>query len=622
MKKTLFFFVLVITALRISAQAGNPDFSFGYQGVVKTPVGNNVDIGNAVAIQTDGKIVVAGECYDLNFNPDFSLVRYLTNGILDTTFGIKGKVIADFGGNGFGMPRSIIILKDGKILVAGTGVLRDLRMLQFKTNGTLDSSFGNNGKVVTTIPATSIWVTTANLQRDEKIVVAATTGIDTSYYFSLLRYNKNGVIDSSFGSGGIISTLMATSYEGCTGSAIQQDGKIVISGTSHPHGTDLEFSSARFLTTGVIDSTYGGAGKVYTKFNGFASIAKAVAFQHNGKIVIAGEAENDFALVRYNNDGSLDSTFGVYGVMRKNFFGQSLDRVKAMVIQSDDKIVLGGYMEGIVGSQFVIIRFNANGIYDNTFQGSLVPPSNNGTDKGWSLAIQNDGKIIMAGETSVQNGYPDFALIRFKACTTSKDTTWVSGCKNYNWRNKIFSKSGTYTDTTKNASGCDSIFVLKLSLGDVDTFLVVHPTELESYSITGNFQWIDCITQQPIPGATSNRFAPVKSGSYALVLTQNNCTDTTRCHYIEIGGSYAGKKAGVLFKVFPNPSDGIINIDLDGFYESVILTIKDLSGAVIHSDLYKETNKIRMPFNAAPGMYFIELTADDGNSSVIKLRKE
>jgi uncharacterized delta-60 repeat protein len=346
---------------------GSLDTSFGLGGQVITRVGNTNDFAKGVAIQSDGKIVVVGYSLNGGNKSDFAVVRYNADGLLDSSFGSGGKVTTQVG-NSTGAPRddeayAVSIQTDGKIIVAGTAVNNstyyDFALVRYNTNGLLDTAFGSGGIVTTAVGLHSDddRAHALALQPDGKIVAAGDGG--GSYGdFAVVRYNTNGVLDTSFGLGGtgIVTTPIGSYYDRGQALAIQADGKIVVAG----HYTTNSFGEAvavvRYNTNGSLDATFGSGGKVTTEI-GIFSYAYAVAIQSDGKIVAVGYNSAHFVVVRYRTDGSLDTSFGSGGIVT-TAIGAS-DQANAVAIQPDGKIVAAGYASvSITGNDFAVVRYD------------------------------------------------------------------------------------------------------------------------------------------------------------------------------------------------------------------------------------------------------------------------
>jgi uncharacterized delta-60 repeat protein len=229
----LFMSILVLVLSYNSfAQDGSLDLSFGNGGKVITPIGLGQDIGYSVAIQADGKIVMAGSSYIVN--DDFALSRYNSNGSLDLSFGTSGIVTTSIGSAG-DVAHSVAIQTDGKIVVAGYSYInnhRDFALTRYNTNGSLDTSFDTDGKVTTPIGSSTDEGYAVAIQADGKIVVAGTTFNGSIFDFALIRYNSNGSLDLSFDIDGIVTTHIGSGTSFGYAVAMQADGKIVVAGFS------------------------------------------------------------------------------------------------------------------------------------------------------------------------------------------------------------------------------------------------------------------------------------------------------------------------------------------------------------------------------------------------------
>jgi uncharacterized delta-60 repeat protein len=365
---------------------------------------------------------------------DFGLIRYNSDGSLDPGFGIAGKLTTDFFGN-FDQPNAVAIQLDGKIIAAGSAgqniSTADFAVVRYNASGSLDQGFGSGGKLVTDFFQNQDVATSIAVQADGKIVLAgwAEQGTTVSTAdFALARYNLDGSLDQSFGSGGKVTTDFFGSVDLAYGIALQPDGKLVAVGSVFNHGA-VDFGLARYNPDGSLDQTFGTGGKLTTDFAGKSDSAYCVALQRDGKIVAAGYASHgntaadiDFALARYNPDGSLDQAFGASGKRTVDFFGDA-DVVDGLAIQSDAKIVLAGYAShSSSASEFALARYNADGTLDQTFgTGGLRTTNLQGNsdddDIGRAVAIQADGSIVVAGNTErgLTSSTADFALVRYSS---------------------------------------------------------------------------------------------------------------------------------------------------------------------------------------------------------------
>jgi uncharacterized delta-60 repeat protein len=302
------------------AAPGDLDTTFNGTGKVTTDFSGGYDVGTSVAVQNDGKIVVAGAT---DLNSEFALVRYNPDGSLDTSFNGTGKVTIDFG-DGYENASSLAVQSNGKIVVAGVaagGGNGDFALVRFNTDGSLDTSFNGNGKVTTDIAGGNDSGESVAVQSDGKIVVAGYSNGGGNSDFALVRYNVNGSLDTSWNGTGKVTTDIGGGEDIGFSVAVQSDGKIVASGFSYSGG-GFGFAVVRYNVNGSLDTTFNLTGKVTTAINTYSS-GQSVAVQGDGKIVVAGYSNaggaSDISVARYNADGSLDTGFGGTGVVTHDF---------------------------------------------------------------------------------------------------------------------------------------------------------------------------------------------------------------------------------------------------------------------------------------------------------------
>src|SRR5262249_34207685 len=219
--------------LRYTAD-GSLDTSFADSGKVTTNVGTKYASAESVTIQSDGKIAVAGDSFNASGNNDFAVVRYNANGTLDTSFNETGKATADFGAHDYG--RSVAVHGDGRIVVTGYTTKsyeskKECALACFKANGSLDTTFNGTGKVTTNFGGDgNAEGRSVAVQTDGKIVVVGYATAGNTEEFALARYNADGTLDTSFGDSGQVMTDVGISGSNATGVALQKDGKIVVAG--------------------------------------------------------------------------------------------------------------------------------------------------------------------------------------------------------------------------------------------------------------------------------------------------------------------------------------------------------------------------------------------------------
>lgn len=291
--------------------------------------------------------------------------------------------------------------------------------------GDLDPTFNVTGKRTTAIGSGDDICASLVIQPDGKILLGGYTFISTPIdHFAIVRYTAAGAVDDSFDTDGIATTGFGGYHDNGFGLALQNDGGILLAGQSSMPVTDYDFSLARYLpANGALDGGFDTDGKVTTDFvsgNGNDG-AVAVAVQTDGKIVAAGYAAisgyQDIAVVRYNLDGSLDTTFhgdGRVTTSTSSVAGVPTEYANAVAVQGDGRIVVAGYTNNGSNQDVVVLRYTASGDPDNTFNGNgkVVLPVGSGHDVARSMVLQPDGRILVAGST--YNGpNRDFLLLRF-----------------------------------------------------------------------------------------------------------------------------------------------------------------------------------------------------------------
>jgi uncharacterized delta-60 repeat protein len=385
-----------------SEPAGTLDSSFGGDGIVTDLPGGPP---SSVAVQSDGKIVVAGG------DGMFALVRYEPDGTLDSTFGETGLVTTDITSDGHEFASQVVIQDDGKILVAGFSGTGGFALLRYNADGTPDGGLGKDGRVVTEFDTLDDVAYAIAIQTDGKIVLAGEAGSRPNHndgQFGLARYESDGTLDPTFGAGGRVSTDLGPGGETAYALAVQPDGGIVAAGLSNNRDSMppfQEFTLVRYTPDGGLDTTFGENGQVRTEFSKGDDSAFGVAIQTDGRIVAVGstgfttvgQEDNDFALARYNQDGTIDPTFGDEGKLETHL-GQGANAAKGVAIQADGKIVVAGWSTG--GGDIVVARHEVNGSLDPTFGdgGTVLIPI--GMQQGWVIhpaVFQADGKIVAIG---------------------------------------------------------------------------------------------------------------------------------------------------------------------------------------------------------------------------------
>jgi uncharacterized delta-60 repeat protein len=389
-------------------------------GLVAAPsaFAGKVENGSDVALQADGKIVVAGDSNSRG-TQDFALARYNPDGSLDKSFAGDGRLTTNFGRAE--IADAVAIQANGKIVAAGFASSAKgltFALTRYNAGGSLDSSFAGDGKQTTRLGGDAI-ISGLAIQANGKIVATGTTGVNTAD-FAIARYNTDGSLDQSFSGDGTQTTAFSGAFAFAYGIAIATGGKLVAVGYASDPQKDY-FAVARYRPDGSLDPSFSGDGKQTTDFGAAQQAAYGVAIQADGRIVAAGESSNDgFALARYNAVGSLDPSFAGDGTQTTSlgpcvpFIGCYASAANDVAIGPAGAIVAAGYA-GIPRHAFALARYGADGSLDASFGdgGTQITPFRDSAD-GNAVALQADAKIIVAGTVGDQ-GSSNFALARYNA---------------------------------------------------------------------------------------------------------------------------------------------------------------------------------------------------------------
>jgi uncharacterized delta-60 repeat protein len=418
-KASLLAMVVSMLAFTIALAApGDLDTTFSGDGKVITDIsGGREDTLHEIALQTDGKIVVVGYRDDPVRVLDFAVVRYNPDGSLDTTFSGDGKLLTNFGAIEYA--EDVAIQSDGKIVVGGSRCLNDVwpdlqcdvAVARYEANGALDPTFSGDGKVRVDFGGNSngFWGGLV-IQPDGKIVMSGWVWNGVEFYFAVYRYNTNGALDTTFsGDGRARINFGSGPMDWADDLALQTNGKIVVSGFSCDNISfeNCAFIVARLNANGALDTTFSGDGRQTINFGG-SDLSDSVAVQSNGRIVLGGFKDSpttrSCALARLNSNGSLDTTFSGDGRVVTSF-GPGVNSVCNDVrVQPNGKIVAAGG----AGGDFALVRYNANGTLDTTFStDGKVRVDFGFEDTAIKLALQSNGRYVLAGRTQ-----GDFALAR------------------------------------------------------------------------------------------------------------------------------------------------------------------------------------------------------------------
>jgi uncharacterized delta-60 repeat protein len=405
-------FVLV----RLNAD-GSPDNGFDGDGKLITKFGTTSSTIAALSLQTDGKIVAAGNS-NAGVARDVALARYNPDGSPDNSFDLDGVLTTNIGDD---FAFDVELQADGKIVVAGQTLIGatpsiDFLSIRYNADGSLDNSFDGDGKVTTHIAPGQDRASAVLIQPDGKIVLAGHNSDIPDSDIALARYLPNGTLDASFSGDGIAVIELANSADIIIDTALQADGKIVAVGYSFG-GLNQELTLARYNADGTLDAAFGNQGSVIIAFAGFSTYGNEVVIQPDGKILVTattyGIIDGKFIIVRYNADGSLDTSFGTAGISMVQV-GLTSDLLYALALQPDGKIIAGGSSDTSNASGASLLRLNSDGTPDASFGtgGKVITVAPNRSNSISSIALQTDGKIIAAG-TSYESSNNSFFVSRY-----------------------------------------------------------------------------------------------------------------------------------------------------------------------------------------------------------------
>lgn len=402
-----------ISVACVTPTNGGIDLTFSGDGKVQTLLSGA--LGGAVALQTDGRIVVVGAS-DQPGHSDFTLLRYDGAGVLDPSFGTGGIVTTNFSATSRDEGTDVLVQPDGKIVVAGrsavVGVNFDFALARYRTDGSLDSTFGSGGMVVTDFGAGQATARALALLPDGRILAVGEVGGD----FALARYHADGRPDSTFGTAGK-ATLDLNGGDIANSVALLADGRFIVAGGA-AIGSERDFGVVRFNENGTIDLGFGASGLTSTDFGG-VDMAFDIVVEPDGRIVAAGSIDGpggaqgvDFAVARYTAEGRPDSSFSGDGRVTTNFTA-GRDRAAALVRQADGKLVVAGLTtsSSFAFNNFAVARYLTTGELDLSFGigGTLAIDIAGGHSNAAGLVIQGDGRIVAAGTTTSSTG---FAVVR------------------------------------------------------------------------------------------------------------------------------------------------------------------------------------------------------------------
>jgi len=404
--------------IQMKPVSNNPiDSTFGISGLASmnvSPTGGSV---NDLVKLSDGSLLVVGNV-SLNIpgsnSTEYGMAKFSEEGVADISFGTNGLAVSEFGVlNGYKMVAAE--QPSGKILLARTSqASKDFEVVRFNADGSLDLPFGTGGVVITSFGSRTAQVYDITVLTDGKFIVSGNYFDGVRENFAVARYNVDGTLDLSLNSTGKLLTQVTTGFVFNNSVIAQADGKILVSGTET--SPSAGFVLVRYNNNGSLDTDFGTLGFVrapQTTVNANGAYATQLS---NGKYIVAGLLSdgtgNTFTVARYNTNGTLDIDFGTSGVASHLVNGGSIG-VAQVTLQSDGKIIVVGTTPYGAYDHLTLVRFNSDGTLDETFGigGSILSKVGLNGSNGNSLVVQPDNKIVAAA--TIKNTTNEFGLIRY-----------------------------------------------------------------------------------------------------------------------------------------------------------------------------------------------------------------
>lgn len=409
--KTLLLFLATFATVYAVAQDGGLDTSFGNNGTVQTDIDGDSDYAISIAQQADEKLLVAGR-FTIQGQAFPSIARYNVNGALDTSFGNGG--VAIFGASGYEDDYYDIVLSqnDGKIIAGGPFNLNSnyqYAVNRFLPDGSIDTSFGNNGEII--IFPQNIYKGDVTLLDDDSFLAVGKLYDSGISKVALKKYTSNGMLDTSFGNNGIVITEVGNESNSAIKVALDRDDTIVVLANSQDNGMSSQVL-LRYLPNGVLDTAFGNNGMV-TIVNDPDFSSSNIALYNDGKIaVLSSFFDYQFNIItnlitRYLPDGSFDTSFGNNGYINPNRNNFIISRIE---VQENQRLLVFGeltdFFEG--GGPFFINRYHLGGHLDTSFNFTI----NSSEYFVSNMLIQQDGKIVCLASTPWYNGQEDIIIER------------------------------------------------------------------------------------------------------------------------------------------------------------------------------------------------------------------
>lgn len=404
---------------RFLMAAGDLDTAFSGGKILHDLLGGD-EVAFAVAVQSDGKLLLAGRADSGSTGNDFALIRLNSNGTLDTTFGTGGIVTTDMGTMS-DAAYAIVVQSDGRIVLAGeagSGNSADFALARYNTNGTLDGTFGSSGRVITDFAGSVDGARGLAIMSDGRIVAAGSALVLGATHVAVARYSSTGSLDTSFDLDGRVTTGYLLGEQSANCVAVLADGSVIAAGSSYNWSTDNhDFAAVKYTSSGALDLSFGTGGVFRRDMGGNVDAVHSMILQSSGRIVLAGDnvdsnnSTGDFALLRLHANGTLDTTFGTAGVVLTDFGGE-IDQAMSLMQTSTGNLVAAGLSLLDGAPRFAAAYYNADGAPNTSFAGGKATIAFDSDAVANAAALDANGNILLAGFSMNSAGNQDFAVAR------------------------------------------------------------------------------------------------------------------------------------------------------------------------------------------------------------------
>ena len=335
-------------------QDGTPDLSFGENGVVTDPIDSFADNANKVKLDKAGNIFVMGMSPNMERTAPV-IVKYLPNGQRDVSFADSGVFVFQLDSNNY--PSDLEVLKDGSILGLGYSNIKgnfDFLVFKITSNGVLDTDFGSNGYVLISPGEYNDFARKIHVSPKGEIIATGGTWNGSDWDYSIVKLDKNGILESTFGNGGSAVFAVGSGNDQSGSSSLLADGSVILAGSAIGKNEGQDFGMVKVSPKGTLDTDFGIGGKVITPVGPGYDAARSVLEMPDEKIVVCGHAwqkiDGDFALVRYHADGKIDETFGIKGLSITDLEGMDNVPVATILGNNNEIFVMGNSYNGTTTS--------------------------------------------------------------------------------------------------------------------------------------------------------------------------------------------------------------------------------------------------------------------------------